>query len=73
MVIFFGGVFMGASKMCRSCGSTLSSVDYRHGEILCRGCGLVMGDIAVSSVSRGDFEGVLEGRKVKVVSFYTDI
>lgn len=29
---------------CRSCGGTQRVVDYRHGEVLCRNCGMVLGD-----------------------------
>lgn len=29
---------------CRACGSTKTVVDYRHGEIICKNCGLVISD-----------------------------
>ena len=29
---------------CKACGSSSSIVDYRHGEIICRGCGLILED-----------------------------
>lgn len=31
--------------VCRSCGSTKTMVDHKHGEIICRRCGLVLEDI----------------------------
>lgn len=34
----------GKMETCRECNSTKIAVDYRHGEIVCKGCGLVQED-----------------------------
>jgi transcription initiation factor TFIIB len=33
------------NNLCKSCGSTQTVVDYKHGEVLCKMCGLVLADM----------------------------